>query len=292
VTLHSSATATNTMLADDIVWHIINHGFCSFKTKTETQTFCRNEYNVTGLCSRRSCPLANSRYATVLEKDGTCYLYVKTPERSHTPAKMWEVTELSNNYSAALKQIDNLLIYWPKWIKHKCKQRFTKITQYLIRLRTLRSKVRKKIIHVNKKVERREARRESKAEAAAKLDMHIKQELLERLKQGTYGEIYNFPPESFQEALDEQQIDEQPEDTEDVDLEDLPEFLPEWETNEFEQEEEVISNKEDERMSSSSHSKKRKVELTDRSHEPKTKRKRTHIEIEYEEESAQPKQVN
>jgi protein MAK16 len=151
---------------------------------------------------------------------------------------MWEVTELSNNYTAALKQIDNLLIYWPKWIKHKCKQRFTKITQYLIRLRTLRTKVRKKLIHINKKVERREARREAKAEAAAKLDVHIKQELLERLKQGTYGEIYNFPPESFQEALDEQQIDEdlieEPDAEELHDLEDLPEFVAEWETDEFE----------------------------------------------------------
>jgi protein MAK16 len=206
---------------------------------------------------------------------GTCYLYVKTPERSHTPAKMWEVTELSNNYSAALKQIDNLLIYWPKWIKHKCKQRFTKITQYLIRLRTLRSKVHKKIIHVNKKVERREARREAKAEAAAKLDAHIKQELLERLKQGTYGEIYNFPPESFQEALDEQQIEQQPETPEENDvndLEDLPEFLAEWETDEFEHDDQITSDTEDVNKINSSKTKKRKIESIDDKTASKTKR--------------------
>jgi protein MAK16 len=136
--------------------------------------------------------------------EGNCYLYMKTIERAHTPAKMWEVIPLGDNFKQALETIDHHLEYWSEGMVHRVKQRLTKIWQYLIRMRKLRNALRPKIVGINKKVERREVTREREALAAAQVEKQIKKELLERLSQNTYGEIYNFAPAAFEEIMDEQ----------------------------------------------------------------------------------------
>ncbi|KAF0993123.1 hypothetical protein HZS_4857 [Henneguya salminicola] len=145
---------------------------------------CRNEYNYSGLCRPDSCPLSNSRYATIKEENGNCYLYIKTVERNHTPVKMWERIKLPVDYMESLKEIDKNLLYWPEFMIHKCKQRYTVIYQYLLRTKKIKLKQIKNLVTRNKKIDRREAKREEKALKGANIEKIIEKKLLEKLKDG------------------------------------------------------------------------------------------------------------
>ncbi|KAJ2776435.1 Protein MAK16-like protein [Coemansia javaensis] len=173
---------------DGIIWEVLNNQFCSYKVKTDLGNLCRHQYNLTGRCNRKECPLANSRYATVREWGGRIYLCLKTAERAHMPSKQWERVELPKNFAQAVATIDANMQFWPGWMINTCKQRLTKITQYLIRMRRLKLKSKHTLVPIKKKLERRERTREAKAEAAARLDQSIEKELLERLRSKAYGD--------------------------------------------------------------------------------------------------------
>lgn len=67
--------------------------------------------------------------------------YIKVIERAHTPRDLWEKIKLPKNYTEALNMISSKLEYFPEYLKHKCKQRLTRMHQYLIRMRKLKLRV-------------------------------------------------------------------------------------------------------------------------------------------------------
>ncbi|GKY98752.1 hypothetical protein MPSEU_000831500 [Mayamaea pseudoterrestris] len=304
------------MQHDEMIWSVISQNFCSFKTtigkaKSDKTYFCRNPYSVTGLCNRTSCPLANSKYATIREQNGRIHLFVKTVERAHSPKNVWEKILLSRNYGKALAQLDEHLEFFPKVLMHRNKQRLTKIHQYLIRMRKIELKVRSgrkaKLVGVHRKIDQREERRERKALVAAKLEQTIEKELVERLAKGTYGDIYNFPETPYRKALEQAEETEQESETEmeeedesDDGMVEYVEDLDSEEEDELEDEEEDVENMEylgngnwgenesgesdSDNEESPSSGKTDKKPSASKTKKPAAKRRGPRVEIEYEEE--------
>ena len=292
-------------MSDEVIWQTINQGFCSFKFKTDkNQNFCRNEYNVTGFCSRQSCPLANARYATVKSVNGRLYLYMKTAERAHTPSKMWERIRLSKNYKKALVQVDDHLIYWNKFLIHKCKQRLTRLTQVAITERRLALREDERhYVGIAPKVKRREQNRERKALAAAKIEKAIEKELLDRLKSGAYGDkplnvdekiwkkVMNTMEDEAELEEDEDEnneieyVEDDGEEDELVDMEDLEKWLDDASENsdnsDFSDSDDSSEEESDDEDAQPGTKRTKKQSTNDKN---KLRKSRPQVEIEYEEE--------
>lgn len=192
---------------------------------------------------------------------------------------------------------------FPKYLVHRNKQRLTKIHQMLIRMRKLKLKVKPKIVATNTKVDRREVIKERHALKAAQLDKAIENELLERLKQVSEGEIYNYPEKQYTRALSrasqdynepEEEVEEElEEEEEEEDLAYNVEYVEDFDASDDEAEAPAVEEAEEsvaqiyERVVANRASRlKRKAEVAEGL--PRRDGRNARVEVEYEEEEPAP----
>ncbi|KAM0675803.1 ribosome biosynthesis protein [Gurleya vavrai] len=172
-------------MSDETIWRSIGpkNKFCSFKFHSQTILLCKNPNSVTNICEKESCPLSNSKYATIREKDNKLYLYLKEPERLKTPKLTYEIIELDKDYNKAILQIDENLEFYNDFLKHKCKQRLTKLYQFIER------KAEPKVIYsvLKRKFEKKEKIKAEKVKNKNNIMQEVEKELVERMMQGIYG---------------------------------------------------------------------------------------------------------
>ncbi|GME83541.1 unnamed protein product [Ambrosiozyma monospora] len=219
------------------------------------------------------------------------------------PKNTWERIKLSKNYKKALSQVDEHLIYWNKFLIHKCKQRLTRLTQVAITERRLELREDERhYVGVKHKVKRREETRERKALAAARIEKAIEKELLERLKSGAYGDKpLNVDEKIWKKVLGK--VEDQDEEEEEMESDEEVDILSEDEEDESdvgeveyveadEDDDELVDMEDlekwldassDEEHDSDSDSDSDDEDEGDKSSKQK-RRKRPRIEIEYEEE--------
>ena len=238
---------------------------------------------MTGLCNRNSCPLSNSRYATVYESKGVCYLKIKTPERAHTPNLLWESIKLDPSYNKALEQIEKELEFFPKFLKHKCKQRFTRLRQVLVKSRKMKIEGSEEYQIVSRKAEKREKSRLVKAEKSAVIESHIAEELLKNLKNGKYDDIYNINKNIRDKILEKETIVDEGIKEEDYDENDFDKgYIEDFSDEEdFEEEEEEDKNTENDEVNEI-FKKDEKKNKNNKTLGKKTKRNKKNIEYEKE----------
>lgn len=171
------------MSYDGLVWATIGErGFCSFRVVAPPTKFCLHKYSLNGLCAEDVCPLAHSRYATVLDVNGRLVLCRKAIERAHQPSRLWEYTELPPEPREASRALRRALAYWPRDMRDLCRLRLKKLMEVRLRKARLERLIEPRVVAARKKAERRDRARQAKALAAAQIEKVVQREILAQLE--------------------------------------------------------------------------------------------------------------